>query len=180
MEHVPRECVAFPLLLVLIHDLSESNPVLDLRFWALLQSILLSSSSKSSKSSKTGLAHNAWLIPLLNRVPLLPIVLSLLSNSLNLPAQRREEIYFLSSRSLSLVWSLAAPKFSLDNLLECFGSILRVLEEEAAGSGENPGLVAICTLVTSSLRAALSHSSNKKKVCFCRVDFILSLTSSTV
>jgi hypothetical protein len=65
-------------------------------------------------------------------------------------------------------------------LLECFGSILRVLEEEAAGSGENLGLVAICTLVTSSLRAALSHSSNKKKVCFCRVDFILSLTSSTV
>ena len=177
MEHVPRECVPFSLLFVLIHDLSESNPVLDLRFWALLQNILL---SLSSKSSKTGLAHNAWLIPLLNRVPLLPIVLSLLSNSLNLPAQRREEIYILSSRSLALVWSLAAPKFSLDNLLECFGSILRVLEGEAAGSGKNPGLVAICSLVTSSLRAALSHSSNKKKVCLCQVVSILSLMSFTV
>jgi hypothetical protein len=86
MERVPCEFLAFALLFVLIRDPRESNPVLDLRFWTLVQSIL---SSLSSKSLKTGLSHNAWLIPLLNRVPLLPIVSSLLSNSLNLPAQKR-------------------------------------------------------------------------------------------
>lgn len=175
MEHVRREFLTFPLLFILIDDPSESNPVLDLRFWVLLHSILL---SLSFKNSKTGLARNAWLIPLLNRVPLLPIVMSLLSNSLNLPAQKRDEVYLQSSRSLALVWSLAAPKFSLDNLLECFGSVLRVLEGEAAGSVQNPGLVAICTLVPSSLRTALSHSSNKKKVCHMLrrfFDFMLSL-----
>jgi len=161
MERVPREHFAFALLFVLIRDPRESNPVLDLRFWTLVQSIL---SSLSSKSLKTGLSHNAWLIPLLNRVPLLPIISSLLSNSLNLPAQKRDEIYLQSSRCLALVWPLAAPKFSLDNLLECFGSILRVLQGEIAGSGENPGLITICKLVTSSLNTAFSHSSNKKKV----------------
>lgn len=122
-------------------------------------------SSLGSKSLKTGLTRNTWLIPLLNRVPLLPIVFSLLSNSQNLPGQKRDEIYLHSSRSLALVWSLAAPKFSLDNLLECYGSILRVLQGGISESGENSGLMAICKLVTSSLHTAFSHSSNKKKVC---------------
>lgn len=159
MERVPREFLAFALLFVLIRDHRESNPVLDLRFWTLVQSVL------SSLSSKTGLTRNTWLIPLLNRVPLLPIVSSLLSNSMNIPAQKRDEIYLQASRSLALVWSLTAPKFSLDNLLEGFGSILRVLQEEIASSRENPGLITICKLVTSSLHTAFSHSSNKKKVC---------------
>ena len=155
----PVSISLFLCCLSLIRRRSESNPVLDLRFWTLVQSIL---SSLSSKSLKTGLTRNAWLIPLLNRVPLLPIVSSLLSNSLNLSAQKRDEIYLQSSRSLTIVWSLAAPKFSLDNLLECFGSILQVLQGEIAGSGES--LITICKLVTSSLHTAFSHSSNKKKV----------------
>lgn len=161
MARAPREYFAFDLLFVLIRDPRESNPVLDMRFWTLVQCIL---SSLSSKSLKTDLTRNTWLIPLLNRVPLLPIVSSLLSNSLNLPAPKRDEICLQSSRCLALVWSLAAPKFSLDNLLECFGSILRVLQEDIAGSGENPGLITICKLVTSSLHTTFSHSSNKKKV----------------
>jgi len=161
MEPVSRGSLSFLFLLFLIDDSSESNPVLDLRFWLLLHDIL---SSLGSGGSKTGLVRNAWLISLLNRMPLLPIVLTLLSNAVDLPVQKRDVIYLKSSESLALVWSLAAPKFSLDNLLECFGAVLRVLEAEAAASGENLGLVAICTSVTSSLRSALSHSSNKKKV----------------
>ncbi|KAI9512665.1 Urb2/Npa2 family-domain-containing protein [Russula earlei] len=163
--HVPRkaEIILEWSLTRLLKDGTqhrESNPVLDLRFWALLQGVL---STLSSESANKGVVQHTWLISLLNRMPLLPIVSSLLSNSLNLPAQKRGEIYLLSSKSLQLVWSLSAPKFSLDNLLECLGVVLRVLETEAAGPCENSGLVAICTLVTSSLRNALSHSSNKKK-----------------
>jgi len=140
---------------------SESNPVLDLRFWTLLQDILF---FLSPEDSKTRSIHNTWLIPLLNRVPLLPIVLSLLSNSVDLPARTRDELCLPSSKSFALVWSLAAPKFSPDHLLECFGVLLRVLVGAATESGENSGLTTICTLVTSSLHNALSHSSNKKKV----------------
>lgn len=146
---------------MLIDDSSESNPVLDLRFWTLLQDILL---FLSSEDSKTRSVHNTWLISLLNRVPLLPIVHSLLSNSMDLPARMRDELCLHSSKSFALVWSLAAPKFSPDHLLECFGTLLRVLVGEAVESGENSGRTTICTLVTSSLHNALSHSSNKKKV----------------
>jgi len=149
------------LLLDLINDPSESNPVLDLRFWTLLQDILLFLSPEHSKPRSV---HNTWLIPLLNRVPLLPILLLLLSSSLDLPTQKRGELYLHSSKCLALVWTLAAPKFSPDNLLECFGAVLRVLVREAVGSGENSGLTTVCTLVTSSLHSVLSHSSNKKKV----------------
>lgn len=140
---------------------SESNPVLDLRFWTLLQDILF---FLNPEDSKTRSIHNTWLVPLLNRVPLLPIVLSLLSNSMDLPARVRDELCLTSSKSFALVWSLAAPKFSPDHLLECFGALLRVLVGEATESVENLGLTTICTLVTSSLHNALSHSSNKKKV----------------
>jgi hypothetical protein len=171
MERAIRECLVFPPFLrmcVLSDDCSASNPVLDLRYWKLLQAILI---PVSSKSSKTGPSSNTWLLPLLNRVPLLPIVLSLLTNSLNLPVPKRDELYLHSSKSLALVWSLAAPKFSPDNLLESFGAVLRVLNEGTAGSGSNTGLVEIGMLVTSSLHTALSNSSNKKKVCLplCKV-----------
>jgi hypothetical protein len=137
------------------------NPVLDLRYWKLLQGVCL---SVDSKKSKTVSVDSAWLQPLLNRVPLLPIVLSLLSNSLDLPAQRRSELYLQSSKSLVFLWSLAAPKFALDALLDCFGAVLRVIETQII-SGEVSGLFEISGLVTSSLRTALSNVLNKKKVC---------------
>ncbi|KAF8273762.1 Urb2/Npa2 family-domain-containing protein [Lactarius quietus] len=137
---------------------SGPNPVLDLRYWELLRGICLSVDSENSKMASVG---SAWLQPLLNRVPLLPIVLSLLSNSLNQPAQRRDELYLQSSKSLGFLWSLAAPKFALDVLLDCFGAVLRVM---ATVSGEVSGLFEICGLVTSSLHTALANVQNKKKV----------------
>jgi hypothetical protein len=136
-----------------------SNPVLDLRYWTLLHGICRSVDSKKSKTASIG---NAWLQPLLNRVPLLPIVHSLLSNSLNLPAPR-DELYLQASKSLTFLWYLSAPKFALDALLDCFGAVLRVIEKEIA-SGEVSGLLEICGLVTSSLHTSLSNVLNKKKV----------------
>lgn len=165
MGHAIREYLAIPPFLrtyVLSNECSASNPASDVRYWKLLQDILLPVRSKGSKTSS---GSNTWLLPLLNRVPLLPIALSVLSNSLNLPVQKRDELYLYSSKFLALVWSLAAPKFSPDNLLECFGAMLRVLNEETVGSDESTGLIEICALVTSSLHTTLSNSSNKKKVC---------------
>lgn len=133
---------------------------MDLRYWKLLHGICLSVDSKNSKTASVG---NAWLQPLLNRVPLLPIVLSLLSNSLNLPALWRDELYLQSSKSLAFLWYLSAPKFALDALLDCFGAVLRVIERETA-PGEVPGLLEICGLVTSSLYTSMSNVLNKKKV----------------
>ena len=163
MGHEIRERLFFPSLhaCTLNCEYSGPNPVLDLRYWMLLHGICLSVDSENSKMASVG---SAWLRPLLNRVPLLPIVLSLLSNSLNLPAQRRDELYLQSSKSLAFLWSFAAPKFALDALLDCFGAVLRVIEKETSSSDVS-GLFEICGLVTSSLHAALSNLLNKKKVC---------------
>lgn len=163
MRREIRERLFFPSLhaCTLNREYSGPNPVLDLRYWNLLHAVCLSVNSESSKMASIG---STWLRPLLNRVPLLPIVLSLLSNSLCLPAQRRDELYLQSSKSLAFLWSLAAPKFAPDALLDCFGAMLRVIEE-AAASGEVSGLFEICGLVTSSLHTALSNILNKKKVC---------------
>ena len=143
------------------YEYSVPNPVLDLRYWKLLHGVCL---SVNSEKSKTVSVDFAWLQPLLNRMPLLPIVLSLLSNSLNLPAQKRGELYLQSSKSLVFLWPLAAPKFALDALLDCFGAVLRVIEKSTI-SGEVAGPFEISGLVTSSLRTALSNVLNKKKVC---------------
>ncbi|KAH9060868.1 Urb2/Npa2 family-domain-containing protein [Lactarius vividus] len=137
---------------------SGQNPVLDLRYWKLLHGVCLSVNSESFKTTPIG---STWLRPLLNRLPLLPIVLSLLSNSLDLPTQKRSELYLQSSKSLAFFWPLAAPKFAHDVLLDCFGAVLRVIE---AVSGEVSGLFEIRGLVTSSLRAALSNVPNKRKL----------------
>ena len=163
MGHEIRERLFFPSIhaCTLNCEYSGLNPVLDLRYWNLLHAVCLSMNSESSKTESIG---SKWLRPLLNRVPLLPIVLSLLSNSLYLPAQRRDELYLQSSKPLAFLWSLAAPKFALDALLDCFGAVLRIIEK-ATASGEVLGLFEICGLVTSSLRTALSNVLNKKKVC---------------
>ena len=163
MGHEIRECLFFPSLhaCTLNCEYSGPNPVLDLRYWKLLHGVCLSVNSENSKTASVG---STWLRPLLNRMPLLPIVLSLLSNSLDLPAQKRNELYLQSSKSLVFLWSLAAPKFAHDALLDCFGAVLRVIEK-ATASGEVSGLFKICGLVTSSLHTALSNVLNKKKVC---------------
>lgn len=140
---------------------SGSNTVLDLRYWKLLHDV--SSSLNNSDRSKTVSVGGTWLRPLLNRVPLLPIVYSLVSNSLNLPVQERNELYLQASNSLAFLWSLASPKFAHDALLDCFGALLRVLERETE-SGEALGLFEITGLVTSSLHTIVSNALNKKKV----------------
>ncbi|KAI9445447.1 Urb2/Npa2 family-domain-containing protein [Lactarius indigo] len=119
---------------------SGPNPVLDLRYWKLLHGICLSVNSGSSKT----VSFSLYCL-----------------TSLDLPAQKRSELYLQSSKSLAFFWTLAAPKFAHDSLLDCFGAVLRVIEP---ASGEVSGLFEICGLVTSSLRAALSNVMNKKKL----------------
>ncbi|KAI0271531.1 Urb2/Npa2 family-domain-containing protein [Gloeopeniophorella convolvens] len=140
---------------------SAATPVLDVRYWELLHETLLSANTVRPKGDSLS---NTWLRPLLNRIPLLPVVLSLLSNAPNLSLREREEIYLQSSRLLALTWSLASPKFTVDTLLECFGAVLSALEAERAEYTASSGLAAITALVTTSLHTALFNSMNKKKL----------------
>lgn len=112
--------------------------------------------------------HKTWLLPLLNMTPIAPIVISLFNLSTSFDLNERSHIYSISCRSISLLWPLAVQKFTPDSLLDCFGALLgplAVFDALGAPSADD-GFQKIGSMVTLSLKTALSNSSNKKKVCF--------------
>ncbi|KAJ7431795.1 hypothetical protein B0H11DRAFT_836888 [Mycena galericulata] len=130
---------------------SALNPVLDPRFWTLLSQIV----SDRSKSTK----H--WLLPLLNRVPVAPIVSAFLQLLNAVEVQLRLSLSNVVEKSLSTIWPLAVHKISAEALLESFGHFLGSLENFHE---TNDGLEQIGCTIISSLRVSVGNSSNKKKL----------------
>ncbi|KAL7285691.1 hypothetical protein ACG7TL_000796 [Trametes sanguinea] len=123
--YVPNKAEAIVewLLTRLLKDKSKDraeNPICDSRYWNVLYNILVSSGGE--KHGDRVRALRAWLVPLLNRVPIAPIILTYLEvasseGSLDI-AQ-----YTLFLGCVSVLWPLAVPKFSPEALLECFGAV---------------------------------------------------------
>ncbi|KAJ7139899.1 Urb2/Npa2 family-domain-containing protein [Mycena epipterygia] len=128
-----------------------SNPVLDPRFWTLLSDIV----SEQTKSVK----H--WLLPLLNRVPVAPVVTSFLKLLPTIDAELRVPLTAVVNKSLASIWPLAVHKISAETLLEGFGTFLEVYENI---SEPNDALEHLGVSVISSLRVSVANSSNKKKL----------------
>ncbi|KAJ7786075.1 Urb2/Npa2 family-domain-containing protein [Mycena metata] len=126
------------------------NPVLDVRFWSLLSKIV---------SNSRAVKH--WLLPVLNRVPIAPVVASFLQHLCSVDVGLRASLTTAVNSSLSSIWPLAVHKISAETLLECFGTFLGVMENT---SESNPQLEQIGSLIISSLRASVGNSSNKKKL----------------
>ena len=70
---------------------------------------------------------------------------------------------------LSILWPLAVAKFTPETLLECFGTVLRLLREYASFRQAHEARV--CTRVeqllsqlVASYRYSITNASNKKKV----------------
>ncbi|KAJ6509305.1 Urb2/Npa2 family-domain-containing protein [Mycena vitilis] len=127
------------------------NPVLDPRFWTLLSEIV----SDQTKGTK----H--WLLPVLNRVPLAPVLAYFLENLGAVEPQVRLPLTTAVSKSLRSIWPLAVHKISADTLLDSFGAFLRVFEQI---SEANNALEQIGDSIISSLRISVGNSSNKKKL----------------
>ncbi|ETW87503.1 hypothetical protein HETIRDRAFT_244958, partial [Heterobasidion irregulare TC 32-1] len=142
-----------------------SNPILDLRYWELLADVLYPRSTSQTIGESTRM-HKTWLLPLLNRTPIAPIVISLFNLSTSFDLNERSHIYSISCRSISLLWPLAVQKITPDSLLDCFGALLgplAVFDALGAPSADD-GFQKIGSMVTLSLKTALSNSSNKKKL----------------
>ncbi|KAJ6519597.1 Urb2/Npa2 family-domain-containing protein [Mycena sanguinolenta] len=126
------------------------NPVLDIRFWALLSQIV---------ADKTKAAKH-WLLPQLNRVPITPILASFLDLLGAVEAEQRVPLTTAVSRSLNIIWPLAVHKISAESLLECLGNFLGAIQKF-------PQLIDVLEqigdCILSSLRASVGNSSNKKK-----------------
>jgi len=135
------------------------NPVLDLRLWTLLSDVIstpsLSAAVINSRSVK------AWLVTLLNRIPIAPIIISFLNILATLESEYRENLTLVVRRCLVVIWPLGVLKLGADVLLDCFGAFHGVLEQ----CETDESLAHIGLFITSSFRTSLGNAPNKKKVC---------------
>ena len=150
-----------------LHSRHE-NPVLDTRYWRLLADIL--TPSNPAREADHSRALRPWLIPLLNRIPIPPIILSYLEL---LSAGDRFELvqYKLFAKCVSILWPLAVPKFSPETLLECFGAVIHLsaLPVISPSDGSWGTLRALdefrsLSIMVESYRTSLAASASKRKV----------------
>ncbi|VDB84507.1 unnamed protein product [Peniophora sp. CBMAI 1063] len=136
---------------------TADGPVTDRRYWELLSSVLsiLLQSGPSATSTKT------WLLPLLNRIPLVPICASLLERASKMDSGSATTLLDVSAQAICALWPLASPKFTVDILLDCFGALLSTA---ARLPNDSVGLTQIGAGLNASLLEAFHHSYNKRKV----------------
>jgi hypothetical protein len=138
-----------------------SNPILDPRYWALLAEII-SPSNPQVHSPKSRLPKT-WLTPLLNRIPIVPVVLAFISLLPTLPKAERLSLTPVVQRCLAIIWPLGVQKVMPDTLLECFGGVLKLFKEDNDIIGDD-SLKKIGEMITVSFRSVLGNAASKKKV----------------
>jgi hypothetical protein len=114
-----------------------------------------------SHSSSITAVQKIWLVPLLNRTPLAPVVVALLELTFDLDSESLKQLVHCSSAVINALWPLSYAKMTAEALMDCFGSFLVVLPKIADHLGD---LLSVGKLVSSSLKNAYGNSSNKKKV----------------
>ncbi|KAI0963291.1 hypothetical protein AcW1_000407 [Taiwanofungus camphoratus] len=144
----------------------SANPVLDTRYWKLLFDII--SYTDASKANGHSRALKTWLVPLLNRVPVAPIIVAFFSMSESSGRDGMCSLDVLVSRCLTVLWPMAVPKFSPETLLECFGAVIvhsmNHIDRIVTSADFEKDTMQAQSLVVSSYRTAFSNSANKKKL----------------
>lgn len=129
-----------------------TSTVCNPQYWKLLLKILSDKAPSNVRPLKT------WLSPLLHRISIQPILSSILEKYHEIDSS--EELIVYVSSCTSIMWPISVQKMSLENLTDLLGLLLRKGNEGELG----PGIIDIGFLVTSSYRASLGNSVNKKKV----------------
>lgn len=137
----------------------SANPILDIRYWNLLDAIVVNLDHNASKGIQTR-PVKTWLTPLLNRTPISPILLSFLAASHGVPSEDRCRLSITISQCMGVLWPLSAHKVGVEALLELWGTFLKAAVE----LGAHDDLDKLGETITTSFRSALSNCSNKKKV----------------
>jgi hypothetical protein len=138
----------------------ESNPLLDIRYWALLNDVITHTNNRTTRPVKK------WLISLLARIPIAPTVISFFDMLPTLEEDRCHEVTLVVCRCIVIIWPLSAPKFSPDSLIDCLGAILKLLPMSAA----DESLAQIGCLVASSYRSYQANSPYSRKACHVFLD----------
>ncbi|KAG1810124.1 Urb2/Npa2 family-domain-containing protein [Suillus plorans] len=158
--HIPNkhELIAEFILTRLLKDKSKTsdNPVIDARYWSLLRKVLVLDGSVGA--GVRGL--KVWLGSLLNRTPLAPIIISILTLLRDLPVTKAKELLVPVHPCFSVLWPLSVHKIGVETLLECLGAVLNVSTELF----DDVILDGICETIVFSYREALGNAGNKKKL----------------
>jgi len=144
----------------------DVNPILDTRYWQLLSDILSSSDAGSAKPISTARSIKSWILPVLNRTPIAPIVVAFFSLTASATRDTKLALNPLVSQCLAVLWPLAVPRFTPEILLECFGAVLAYLVQTRSDDIVDVENLAGQTmlLVVSSYKIGFGNSANKKKV----------------
>lgn len=128
----------------------------DKRYWRLLLELVttLQKDADESRSIKS------WLVPLLHRIPVGPVVVVFLNSFVHVHEEEREQLSELASSCLIVLWPLTVQRMNGELLLECFGALLGFLFSNPLDAG----FAKTGRLVVNSYRNSLNNSSNKKKV----------------
>ncbi|KAF8624871.1 hypothetical protein AX15_005748 [Amanita polypyramis BW_CC] len=134
----------------------ESNSVLDIRYWTLLQDVIYTHSRTEDAGSPR--SFKTWLGATLVRVPVAHIVLSFL-DSRGQHRTHQDDLSKAISTCLAVLWPIGAQKTTTEALLECFCAVLSAIHDA------DEGLAKVASLTVNSYRSSLANNSNKKKFC---------------
>lgn len=139
---------------------------MDTRYWQLLSDIVCSSNRTQADLTGSARTIKSWLLPILSRVPIAPIVIAFLSLLSSIEHDAQLVLNKLVSRSIAVLWPIAVPKFSPETLLECLAAVLSHLAAlQFTRLNETvESLGAIPLSIVSAYRTAFANSSNKRKV----------------
>ena len=144
---------------------SAENPICDDRYWKLLGDLL--SNSNGAKGDNHPRSLRPWLVPLLSRIPIAPVILSYF-DILRAGGASVGAFHAVAARCISALWPLAVPKFSPETLLECFGAVVQLGISSGIPDAPCDPLQALdesraLSAIVSSYRTSLANSAGKRK-----------------
>ncbi|KAF8649798.1 hypothetical protein AX16_005564 [Volvariella volvacea WC 439] len=134
----------------------ETNSLLDLRYWTLLDVIL---SSVGHRTPKPSSSIGAWLGPILNRLSLAPIVISFFRWHDKTIRETWHRLVQVASRCLEILWSIPTQRMPSDVTLDCLGAFLQSHSTSRRDDATDVGLT-----ITRAYRLSLANNPNKKKL----------------
>lgn len=141
------------------------------KYWSLLADVVSMQENTSSSNRHQAPPSKFAFTPILNKIPLGPIVAFFLRSLSSSPfSKETPQLLSLFRKCFSSLWHLASPRIGLDVLLDCFGAYLVVLRSVLQRRTELPttfpvnDLTRVGDIIVETYRTSLSNASSRKKV----------------
>ncbi|KZV92101.1 hypothetical protein EXIGLDRAFT_718699 [Exidia glandulosa HHB12029] len=142
---------------LLSHLLKFHDALRDIRYWTLLDEIF-----QHDERAKN---QRAWLLPILNRIPTVPILSSFLGQlAQHHTSSVSGDLVRAVTRCYAVIWPLAVPKANHDALVECFWVLLTVVASSPAATNDLP-IGELANMISAQFTKTFASSPSKRKIC---------------